>query len=158
MSQKMTTFYALRNDKYNLEYIKYTTNFKNVKLDLDVLKRINYAKYPLDRYGGVQEWNIEYIKAELSDKYNTPLIIQELKKKRESVSISEYTKKLKQKEKADERQSYKEKRDRQRKESEEFRKKCLSDKSERELHSYNPQSYYLLGDGSSTHHPTEQTT
>ena len=37
-----------------------------------------------------------------------------------------------------------------------IRKKCLSDKAERELHSYNPQSYYLLGDGNSTHHPTEQ--
>lgn len=160
----LTTFYALRNDKHNLEYIRYTTNFEKIYQQHNALKRVNEHRVnsPLNTYGGIQEWDMVVIKTELSDTFNSRVEVAVLKRQRKSISSAEYTKKQKQKEQADvyyaERQAHKEKRDRQRRESEEFRKKCLSDKAERELHSYNPQSYYLLGDDSSTHHPTEQKT
>lgn len=143
MAQERTTFYALRNDRYDLEYIKHTTDFHKVTEELSILKKINprYVKHPLNTYGGLNEWDIEYIKTEPSNKYETVLTVKELKEKRKSVSVGQYTAKIQQQQKREQNQlriqANKDKRERQRKESIELKRKNLSDKLGRELDTCN---------------------
>jgi hypothetical protein len=122
------TFYAVRNEKHNIEYIRYTKDFDRVYKEFSILKQINPAmvKHPFNTYGGIQDWDMVFIKEETVDKYRLPIIREELKQQRKSISVFEYTESLKKNERINEHRKGKDRLKQQRQESRELRMVLLN--------------------------------